>query len=967
MKVKLGLFVALLVVLSSCHRDKPLSGTSAGSDNYFPVKEYTLKNGLKVFLSVNKNAPRIQTAITVKAGSKYDPAQTTGLAHYLEHMLFKGTKDFGTVDYAKEKPYLDAISDLFEQRMNEKDEAKKKAIYKRIDSLSYEASKYAIPNEYDKMVAALGAKGTNAFTDRDLTCYINDIPSNGLEKWLAIESNRFQDLELRIFHTELETVYEEFNRNTAEDGEWSSQAVDSLLMPNHPYGSQTTIGLSEHLKNPSMVNIHKYFDKYYVPSNCAIVMSGDLDPDKTIALIEKYFGGWKDKAVEPFVKATPVPITHAMYTEKRGQQPEHVFVGYRFDGASSKDYLYVKLVDAILANGKGSGLMDLNLKLKQKVLEAVSMYSDNKDYTVHKLYGEPKEGQKLEEVKDLLLTQIDSVKQGKFADWLLPAIIDNMKLDMMKQAETNQGRVFDVVFAFVKDIPLEKRRQEINELSKITKADVVKFANEHYGDNYAVCYKRMGQPSLFKVEKPHITPVVLNKDSVSAFRKKVGDMAFDKLEPKFADFSKDIQHGHMTKPVVVDYIHNDVNKTFELNYIYDMGTDNDKKLGLAFDFLPYLGTDKYDAAQLKQEFYKLGLRFSVNSSRDQVYVTLAGLEENLDAGIKLFEYMLANVKPDQQVYDAFAQDVIKKRADAKLDKDNILFRALTAYGKYGAKNPFNDVLTNDEVKAVKADELVNIIKSLHGYKHKIFYYGAKDMNEAIASLDKLHDVPATLNDYPAARQYPEVATETQVYYTTYPMKQAEMVMFSWDGTYDKALVPDLAMFNEYYGGNMSSVLFQEIREKQALAYSVYGTYGSPTKKDEKFYVMAYVGTQADKMNTAATEVSKLLNDLPESQKNFDLSRDAVIKGIETDWITRADIYWAWQRAQKRGLDYDIRKDIYEHAQKMQLSEVHKFFDDHVKGKKYVYLVLGGKGDLDMAAMKRLGPVKELTLQELYGY
>lgn len=967
MKLKLGLFVALLVVLSSCHRDKGVSQSAAAADNYFPVKEYTLKNGLKVFLSVNKNAPRIQTAITVKAGSKYDPPQTTGLAHYLEHMLFKGTKDFGTVDYAKEKPYLDAISDLFEQRMNEKDEKKKKQLYIRIDSLSYEASKYAIPNEYDKMVAALGAKGTNAFTDRDLTCYINDIPSNGLEKWLAIESNRFQDLELRIFHTELEAVYEEFNRNTAEDGEWSSQAVDSLLMPNHPYGSQTTIGLSEHLKNPSMVNIHKYFDKYYVPSNCAIVMSGDLDPDKTIALIEKYFGGWKDKAVEPFVKAPPVPITHAMYTEKRGQQPEHVFVGYRFGGADSKDYLYVKLVDAILANGKGSGLMDLNLKLKQKVLEAVSTYSDNKDYTIHKLYGEPKEGQKLEEVKDLLLTQIDSVKQGKFADWLLPAIIDNMKLDMMKQAETNQGRVFDVVFAFVKDIPLEKRRQEINELSKITKADIVKFANEHYGDNYAVCYKRMGQPSLFKVEKPHITPVVLNKDSVSKFRKDVADMPFSKLEPKFADFSKDIQHSHMAKPVVVDYIHNDLNKTFELHYIYDMGTDNDKKLGLAFDFLPYLGTDKYDAAQLKQEFYKLGLRFSVNSSRDQVYVTLSGLEENLDAGIKLFEYMLANVKPDQQVYDAFAQDVIKKRADAKLDKDNILFRALTSYGKYGAKNPFNDVLTNDEVKAVKADELVGIIKSLHGYKHKIFYYGAKDLNDVVATLDKLHEVPATLNDYPPARTYAEVPTETQVYYTTYPMKQAEMIMFSWDGTYDKSLVPDLAMFNEYYGGNMSSVLFQEIREKQALAYSVYGTYGSPVKKDEKFYVMAYVGTQADKMNTAATEVSKLLNDLPESQKNFDLSRDAVIKGIETDWITRADIYWAWQRAQKRGLDYDIRKDIYEHAQKMQLSEVHKFFDDHVKGKKYVYLVLGGKGDLDMAAMKRLGPVKELTLQELYGY
>ena len=191
MKFKLVLAFSLLIVLASCHRDKPLVSGGGGGGNYFPVQEYTLKNGLKVFISVNKNAPRIQTAITVKAGSKYDPPQTTGLAHYLEHMLFKGTKKFGTTDFAKEEPYLNAISDLFEKRMNEPDDAKKKAIYKQIDSLSYEASKIAIPNEYDKMVASLGAKGTNAFTDRDLTCYINDIPSNGLEKWLAIRERSF--------------------------------------------------------------------------------------------------------------------------------------------------------------------------------------------------------------------------------------------------------------------------------------------------------------------------------------------------------------------------------------------------------------------------------------------------------------------------------------------------------------------------------------------------------------------------------------------------------------------------------------------------------------------------------------------------------------------------------------------------------------------------------------------------------
>ena len=942
--------------------------TATKADSYFPVKEYTLKNGLKVFISVNKDAPRIQTAITVKAGSKFDPPQTTGLAHYLEHMLFKGSPEFGTMDYAKEKPLLDAISALFEKRMHETDQAKKDQIYAQIDSLSYEASKFAIANEYDKMMASLGAQGTNAFTDRDLTCYINDIPSTSLEKWLYVESDRFQNLVLRIFHTELEAVYEEFNISTANDREWSTQAVDSMLMPNHPYGSQTTIGLSEHLKNPSMVNITNYFNTYYVPNNCAIVLSGDLDPDKTVALIEKYFGSWKMKEVPKFVKAPPVEIKTPLYTEKKGQQPEHVIVGFRHNGADTKDYLYVKLIDALLANGKGSGLIDLNLVLDQKLIDASSSYEDNKDYTIHQLYGMPKEGQTLEQVKDLLLSQIDSVKQGHFPDWMLPAIIDNMKLDMMKKAESNDGRTFEVVNQFVKDIPLERARVEIDELSKITKADVLKYANEHYKNNYAVCYKRMGEPALYKVDKPKITPVVINKEAVSTFRAHLDSMPMVKAQAKFCDFAKDIKHGKTAKGVTVDYIKNEVNKTFDLYYIFDMGTDNNKKMGLALEYLPYAGTDKYDAAELKQEFYKLGLSFNVFTSRDQLYVTLSGIEAHMNEGIKLFEYALANVKPDQEVYNEMIGDKTKKREDSKKSKQTILWSGLYNYGAYGAKNPFNDVYSNEDLKKVKASELTDIIHSLYAYKHKVFYYGQNDLTKVIAALDKGHKVAATPKDYPAAVKYDEkIAEQTAVYYCNYPMKQAEIIMFSWDDIYNKDMVPVLSMFNQYYGGNMGSVMFQEIREKQALAYSVFGSYGMPQKKSDHHYMLAYIGTQADKMGTALTEVSKLLASMPESEKNFDLSRNSLMKSMESDWITREAIYWAYQRALKRGLDYDIRKDTYAKAATMNMKDIHAFFDKHVKGKKYMYLVLGSKEDIDMKALNQLGPVKELSLTELFGY
>ena len=969
MKITQGFLSVILIasLLVSCKRDKEVNSSSAGS-NYFPVKEYTLKNGLKVFISVNKTAPRIQTAITVKAGSKYDPAETTGLAHYLEHMLFKGTKQVGTLNYEMEKPFLDSIAALFELRKNTVDQKMKDAIYKRIDSFSYEASKLAIPNEYDKMLSALGAKGTNAFTDRDLTCYINDIPSNGLEKWLFLESDRFKNLVLRIFHTELEAVYEEFNLNTAYDNQWSMQAVDSLLMPNHPYGTQTTIGLSEHLKNPSLANIHKYFDTYYVPNNCAIVMSGDLDPDKTFALIEKYFGDWEVKQVPEFKKEAAPEIIEPLFAVKTGQQPEHVVLGFRFDGADTKDPLMVKLVDAILSNGKGSGILDLNLKLGQKVLEAYSLYSDDKDYTIHKLYGEPMQGQTLEQVKDLLLSQLDSVKQGRFPDWMLKAVIDNAKLDMMRQMETNSGRVFDVVYAFAKDIPLEKRKKEIAELSKVTKADVITFANEHYKNNYAVCYKQFGAPSLFKVEKPAITPVYLNKDTSSVFR-----VAFDKMEegtltPSFCDFAKEISHSKTAQNIPVDYQYNKLNKTFSLNMIFDMGSDNDQLLSHAIEFLPYMGTDKYSSSEIKQEFYKLGLEFDVYASRDEARIVLGGLEENAAKGMELLEYFMQNCKADKAVYASFADNMIKKRADAKLEKDVILWEGLFNYGKYGSKNPFNNVLSNQTITELNPDILSAKIHELSSFKHLIYYYGQQPIAQVISMVEQYHKTPAELKDYPEKTLYPELATDKpKVYWANYNMKQAQIIFLSKAEAYDKSLVPAIYMFNEYYGGSMASVVFQEIREQMALAYSAFGSYSSPSKKEESNYVFGFIGTQADKLPLASAKLTELLTDLPKAAQQFDMARTSIQKRLESEWITRQGVYYSYRRAQKLGLDYDIRSDVYEQTKNMSFDDVKKFFDGHIKGKNYVYLVVGNKSDLDFNSLAKLGEVKELKLDELYGY
>ncbi|MFN8286844.1 MAG: insulinase family protein [Chitinophagales bacterium] len=957
---------------ASGYEGRSMRGMATGPDSVlndpYNVRTYTLANGLKVMISVNKNAPRIQTYIAVKAGSKFDPAATTGLAHYLEHMMFKGSHDFGSKDWAKESVLLDSISANFEYHKAEQDEGKKRGIYARIDSFSYEASKYAIPNEYDKMMTSLGADGTNAFTSTDMTVYVNDIPSNGLEKFLALESNRFKTLVLRIFHTELETVYEEFNRNQDNDRRWSDHAIDNALLPNHPYGTQTTIGEGEHLKNPSMVNIHDYFNTYYRPNNVAIVLVGDVDPSAAVRMIDKYFGDWKGKDIPQFTKKDEPVVKAPIIREITGPQPEHVYMGFLFDGASSHDAMMAKLVDMVLANGQ-AGLIDLDLVQQQKVLNAYSFIDENTDYCFHKFYGEPKQGQSLEEAQKLMLGEIEKVKKGEFGDWVLPAVIRNLRLQRMKQAESNEDRAGNIMGCFVHNIPWNQWVGEVDEMEKVTKAQLVQFAKEHYGNNYAVCYKRLGEAHVHKVDKPQITPVVMNKEDVSAFKKTWDAMPQPSITPRFLDFNRDITHLKLEHgDIPVDYIYNDVNKTFSLSYIFDMGTDNIRNLGLAISYLEYLGTDKYTAEQLKTEFYKLGLSFSVSSGRDRVYVTLSGLEENLDKGVQLFEHVLSSVKPDKEVYDALVMDILQSRENAKKNKNAILYNGLTSYAKYGQRNPYNNVMSEAELRSQKPDELVALIKSLTAYKHKMFYYGQRSPKDFMLVLNSLHKVASNLRSYPEAKKYPELPIEeNKVYVAYYPMKQAEIVMLAKDELFNKDLYPQIFLYNDYYGSGLSSIMFQEVREKMALAYSVYSSFGVPQYANESHYITSYVGTQADKLSAALKEMNRLLNDMPEVPQQFDGARESVVKRLESDWITRDGIYWAYDRAQKRGLNYDVRKTIYEKAKTMTAADVHAFFDKHVKGKKYAYLVMGKKEDLNMDALRSLGTIEEVPLETLFGY
>ena len=932
------------------------------------TKIYTLQNGLTVYLSEFKDKPRIQTYIAVKAGSKFDPKETTGLAHYLEHMMFKGTPEYGTADWSKEKLLLDELSRLFELHKNAATELEKTAIYQQIDSVSFEASKYAVPNEYDKMATSIGCKGTNAYTSNDQTVYVNDIPNNEIEKWCFLESERFQHLTLRLFHTELETVYEEFNRSQDNDQRWSLAKVWEGLLPNHPYGTQTTIGLGEHLKNPSMVNIHQYFDTYYRPNNVAICMSGDFNADEVIKVIDKYFGGWKPGPLPVLSFPPPPVITSPIIKETFGQQPEHLFIGYLFKGEGTQDALYLKMLDMLLSNGK-TGLIDVDINQKQKTLEARCSPQILNDYSFLLLYGKPRNGQTMEEVKDLLIGEIDKLKAGNFSQEDMKAVITNLKYQDMKSIETNSSRASRLVDVFVSGVDYQKSLNEIDELSKITKEQLLKFANDHLQNNYVVSYKRKGDDTeRHKVDKPKITPVVINRDTSSAFAKQFNTMVESKTLPVFLDFKKEIQATTINKNIPIEYIQNTLNKTFSLTYIFDMGSWNNKDISIACSYFKYLGTDKYSIEALKNELFRLGLNFDVVCYPRQIRINLSGLEENATQGLSLVEHIITHIQPDRKVYETMVSDILKSRANNKLDKNIILQTMMSDYVRFGENSPAKYIYSEAELKEMDDVKLLNEIKNIFNYKHRLFYFGQKTLPEVVTMVEANHHTNPLLSDYPAQIKFEaRDINQPEVYFYNYDMVQAEILLINKDEPNNPSLTAANSVLNEYFGSGLSSIVFQEIREQKALAYSAYCIGMTPAYATDCHFTQAYIGTQADKVKDALPTLQALMNNMPRVQKQFENAKESALKKLETDRTTRSDIYWLKEGLANRGITTDYRSEVYAAIQKLTLDDLANYFDQHIKNKKYAIAIIGNRNKLDMNFLQSLGAFKEVNDVEIFGY
>lgn len=958
--------IVLAILTSGCKQGHKYESVK---DDPMQTRIYTLKNGLKVYLSVNKEEPRIQTYVAVRTGSKNDPSETTGLAHYLEHLMFKGTKQFGTTDSEAEAPLLDEIERRYEEYRTLTDEAQRKQKYHEIDSVSQLAAKYFIPNEYDKLMAAIGAQGTNAFTSNDVTCYTEDIPANEVENWARIQADRFQNMVIRGFHTELEAVYEEYNIGLSSDMNKQFEALMAKLFPNHPYGTQTTIGTQQHLKNPSITNIKEYFAKWYVPNNVAICMAGDFDPDEVMQTLEKYFGQWQpgDDVSQPTFPELQA-LTQPVDTTVVGLEAENIWLGWRSERAQSLQNDTLQLISSILYNGK-AGLFDLDLNQQMKVMGAQAEVEPMLDYGVFLLAGMPKEGQSLDEVKALMLGEIEKLKRGDFDDDLITAAVNNMKLDELQGLDRNSARVSKMLDAFINGIAWEQEVGQLDRLSQITKQDIVNFATRFFGEGYVTVYKRQGaDTSQKKIEKPAITPIPTNRDLVSSFVKEVQESKVDPIQPVFLDFEKDLSRFETAKGLPVIYKQNKENDLFNLVFRYEFGQEDDNRYDVAAGYIDFLGTDKLSAAQLKQQFYKLACNYSLSVQGDAIQIGLSGLGENMPQALALLEDLLRHAKADRDAYEQYVALTLKNRQDVKTDQ-RTCFNMLNYYGMYGPHNVMRDNMTEQQLRETDPQALLDLLAGIAQFEHTVLYYGPLSEKELDKSMTELHVTKQPLKAVPEGTPYRLLtATQPEVFIAPYDAKNIYMRMYFNEG---RQTNPDehatIDLFNEYYGGGMNGIVFQELREARGLAYSAAAYYLTPSKQGEPENFFTYIITQNDKMMDCVRQFREILDKMPQSEAAFQIAKDALTKQLASQRTTKFNVILAYIAARRMGYDYDVNKKIYDDLQGLTLQDIANFEQQHMAGKTGRYLILGDEKELDIAALEKIAPIHRLSLEEIFGY
>ncbi|MDI3526016.1 MAG: hypothetical protein PWR03_199 [Tenuifilum sp.] len=930
------------------------------------IKQFTLPNGLTVILDEQHDKPEVFGVVAVKTGGKNDPADATGMAHYQEHMLFKGTKQLGTIDWEKEKPHIDKIFELYDSLGKTKDPEIRKQIQKAINEESVEANKYAIPNEMNNLLNEIGSSQINAGTGPDNTLFYNKFPANQIERWLDLYAHRFMEPVFRGFQAELEVVYEEKNLYNDMFQSRLLEEFQKHFFKNHPYGQQPLIGTIEDLKYPSLTKMYEFFKTYYVPNNMALILSGDFNSEEIIPIIEEKFGKWQRKELPEPKKWDEKPFNGREFHQARLTPIKLALLGYRAPSISDPKKPLVDVLTRLLNNSYSTGLLD-KLSIDGKVIAAQSIMMPYMDHGAVMIFVVPKIfGQSLKKAEGLVLQEIEKIKKGEFDEELLESVKLEIYRNTITELENIENRALTLTEAFTQGKSIDDVLNYPDKVKSITKDDIVKIANEIFSPNYLAFYSKMGFPKKEKIAKPDFKPLTQNKEAKSIYAQHFDSIPVRTPEFKFIDFNKDLRNIELAGGHKLLCVENPKNDIFSLSVSFHVGNEKIPLLKYASQAMNMAGADSYDVNSLKNEFAKLGTSLWVWSSDNTTTLNITGIESNLEPAIKFLNLILADPKLEQNKLKNIINGEKTERKMERSEPDNVA-DALVEYGLYGEKSDYINRLTLKQLKKLKAEQLINAFKEATTYKATITYCGKKDP-QAISNLVNKHlklSASPKIDNTPLDKPKKQYTENTILFVNKPNARQSKMYVFINGEPFQINDAPYIDAFNDYFSGGFSGLMLQEIREYRSLAYSAGGSFRYPRVKGNPVNFLGYVGTQSDKTLTAMETLDTLIRQMPAKPERIGMIKNHLILSAQTKrpsfrYLANSVEYW-----HKQGFETDplkIKLPIYRN---LSWNDIENFYVSKMKEKPVVYMIVGDEKNIDMNELAKYGKLVKIKEDELF--
>lgn len=937
--------------------------------NALKVKEYRLENGLTVWLNEDHSQPKVFGAVVVKAGAKDCP--DTGIAHYFEHMMFKGTDRIGTLDYESEKVLLDSIAMKYDELAMTEDTAARARLQKEINELSIRSSEYVIPNEFNRLINRFGGSGLNAATSYDATIYFNTFSPQYMVQWAEINSERLINPVFRLFQSELETVYEEKNMYGDFIG---GQVMDTLMaryFGPHPY-AYPIIGSTKNLKNPRLTEMHKFFEDYYVASNMALILSGDFDAQQVMPILEKAFSRIRSGNAPKQEKVMLPPFNGRETMKVKFPIPfiKAMGLGFRGVSANHEDQVALNIAVNLLNNANGTGYLD-KLMVEHKLMGALAINESMNEAGILAVAIMPKLLiQSYSSAEKMVWDEINRVKNGDFSDEMFNSLKLEQKRQYASSLENIDSRATVMMNLFSQGKSWNDYLNEVARIESITKEDVVRVAQKYFSNNYLCVTKSTGKYPKDNLPKPAFSPVVpRNADASSSYAKQLEKIPEQQVAPRIIDFEKDVKTSKLTPLVTLYTTPNPLNDIFTLNISYGIGALEQPELMQLTNYLQLLGTESLSFEQFRSRLQSIGSTLAFDVTPDAFVMKVTGFDNHIDETMELVGDFIRHAKADDKKLRQIVDDAkVSEKAFFK-SGDNVA-SALLEQVKYGDQSRYLRKLSLSQIKKLKGKDMLAIYDKVRSVQCDLHYCGTLPVEKVIGTIRQHLPLERTTvaSNSPYYRELKQYDRPT-VFFIDMP-DMAQSIVYGYvkgDPVDDKASRHASRLFSVYFGGDMSSLMFQEIREFRSFAYRTSGRYQLPNHahKGTAGSFTAMLSTQSDKTLDALGVLDSLIREMPLKPERMEAVKQTLVNRINNDYPPFRNLSEKVASARMEGFDHDPAEEFLRDIATMDMQDISRFYREQISGRPVVYVIAGNRKHIDMKKLAEYGTIIKVKKKDIY--